>query len=68
MRELVRDRVEPSTSRLVQVLNAGDGNPASDASNARVVAAIESLFSKHRESIEMDVNYDDVKDLLLAKI
>jgi len=36
--------------------------------HVEVPPAIESLFSKHRESIEMDVNYDDVKDLLLAKI
>ena len=33
-----------------------------------VPTSVESLFSKEKKSIEMDVNYDDLKSLVLSKI
>jgi len=33
-----------------------------------VPASVDSLFSKEKHSIEMDVNYEDLKDLLVSKI
>lgn len=33
-----------------------------------VPEAVDSLFSKEKQSIEMEVNYDDLKDLILSKI
>ena len=33
-----------------------------------IPASVESLFSKEKQSIEMDVNYNDLKDLLVSKI
>ena len=44
MRELVRDSVETSTRRLVQVFYSGNRDPPSYASDARVITAIEGLL------------------------
>jgi threonine synthase len=33
-----------------------------------IPGSVESLFSKEKQSIEMEVNYDDLKALLLSKI
>ncbi len=35
---------------------------------SKVPASVDSLFSKEKQSIEMDVKYEDLKDLLISKI
>ena len=54
MRKLVRDGVKPSERCLIKILDSGYSNPASYASNARIVASIKSLFANNiRKSLKI---------------